>query len=253
MDRGSIPRISTIGRCRALSTYEPAGVERAGRSRGLRACAEGHDRHMDLSERHDFERGALDEHDLAADPFDQVRRWIADAAEVPEPNAMVVSTVEPDGAPSSRTVLLRGLDTGFVFYTHRTSAKGRALAHLAEASLLFPWYGLQRQIIVAGHVEHTTDDEDDAYFASRPWRSQVSARASDQSQPIVSRAALEAAMDAEIAAHPEGSPVPRPHEWGGYRVIPRTIEFWQGRRSRLHDRLRFERDGDGWRVVRLQP
>ncbi|MDM4764124.1 pyridoxamine 5'-phosphate oxidase [Galbitalea sp. SE-J8] len=212
-----------------------------------------------LVRRTDYALGALAEADLDADPLVTARRWLADAASaesaVSEPNAMVVSTVDPDGDPSSRTVLLRGLDRGLVFFSHRTSEKGRAIAAHPVVSLLFPWYPLQRQLIVRGTVEPTTDAESDAYWTSRPWGSRTSARASRQSEPIASRAALEAAMDAEQRAHPEGGAVPRPAEWGGFRVIPSRIEFWQGRRSRLHDRVRFSRaaEGEPWEVVRLQP
>jgi pyridoxamine 5'-phosphate oxidase len=206
-----------------------------------------------LGLRRDYALGELDESSLAADPFEQFRLWLDEAADQPEPNAMVVGTVDADGLPSSRTVLLRGLEGGFRFFSHRDSAKGLALAHLAEASALFPWYALQRQVIIAGHVEQLSDADSDAYWLTRPWASQVSARASHQSRPIASREALEAAMAAEQAAHPQGTDVPRPAEWGGYVIVPRRIEFWQGRRSRLHDRLVYTRAGGDWAVTRLQP
>jgi pyridoxamine 5'-phosphate oxidase len=210
-----------------------------------------------LSRRRDYGLGALAEGDVDPDPFVQFRRWLSEAtdASAPEPNAMVLGTVDPDGRPSARTVLLRGLDHGFLFFTNRDSRKGRALAARPVASLLFPWYSLQRQVIVLGDVEEVSDGESDAYFASRPWGSRIAARASRQSQPITSRAALQDAVAAEEAAFPESGPVPRPNRWGGYRLVPTELEFWQGRPSRLHDRLRFERDVEagGWRVTRLQP
>lgn len=199
----------------------------------------------------------LDEADLAADPFAQFSAWLAEAAEreVYEPNAMVLGTIDPDGAPSIRTVLLRGIDDrGFAFYTDYTSRKGRALLANPAVSAVFPWYTLHRQVIIFGEAHPVEADDSDAYFAARPRGAQVAAWSSDQSQAIASRDALEQKVrdaDARFADEPD---IPRPERWGGFRIVPRRVEFWQGRTSRLHDRLVFRREGDGaWTVERLQP
>lgn len=211
-----------------------------------------------LARHTDYGAESLNESDVADDPIVQFAAWLEDAAArgVYEPNAMVLGTVDPDGTPSSRTVLLRAVDAdGFVFYTDRSSRKGRALAAHPVATLLFPWYTLHRQVKVTGEVAAVDDAESDAYWASRPHGSRVAGTASAQSQPIGSRAELDARVAEVEAAFPEGREVPRPARWGGYRLRPRRIEFWQGRTSRLHDRLVFTRDeslGD-WSVERLQP
>lgn len=198
----------------------------------------------------------LEEGDLAADPFTQFMAWLAEAAErgVYEPNAMVLGTIDPDGAPSIRTVLLRAVDErGFAFYTDYTSRKGRALLANPGVAAVFPWYMLHRQVKIFGTAQSVEPQTSDDYFANRPRGAQVAAWSSDQSAPIASRAALEQkVVDAE-QRFADAPTVPRPERWGGFRIIPQRVEFWQGRTSRLHDRLVFHRAGGGWRVERLQP
>jgi len=193
---------------------------------------------------------------LAADPVDQFSSWLADAvaAGLPEPNAMVLSTVSAAGRPRSRSVLLKGhSQAGFVFYTNRTSAKAQDLAANGHASALFPWYALRRQVIVHGAVTPMSQAESEPYFHSRPHGSQLAAWASRQSAVIGSRAALEDAYALLEQRWPEGTAVPMPDFWGGYRLVPDLVEFWQGRVNRLHDRLRYRRDGARWLVERLSP
>jgi pyridoxamine 5'-phosphate oxidase len=198
----------------------------------------------------------LDEGMLAAGPVEQFSGWLADAeaAGLPEPNAMVLSTVSAQGRPRARTVLLKahGPD-GFTFYTNRTSVKGQHLAANPWACLLFPWYTLRRQVIISGMVTPLTQAESEPYFHSRPHGSQLGAWASRQSAVIGSREELAERFARLARRWPEGTTVPMPDFWGGYRLVPDTAEFWQGRANRLHDRLRYRRDGERWVIERLAP
>jgi pyridoxamine 5'-phosphate oxidase len=199
---------------------------------------------------------SLDRADLAEEPIEQFRRWLADAeaAGVPLPNAMGLATADAQGRPSVRHVLLRGVDErGFSFFTNHESRKGRQLAANPQAGLVFLWKQLDRQISVTGTVERLADAESDAYFATRPREAQLGAWASRQSEVLDVRTTLDDRMS-QIADRFPGA-VPRPPHWGGYLVRPETVEFWQGRRHRLHDRFRYERGGGGagWRIERLFP
>jgi pyridoxamine 5'-phosphate oxidase len=199
--------------------------------------------------------GGLYERDLAAEPIEQFTRWFDDAAAagVPEPEAMCVATVW-DGFPSARMVLLKAFDTrGFVFFTNYQSQKGQELAAHPVAALVWRWYAVRRQVRAAGDVERVSAEESDRYFASRPLGSQLSAWASAQSTVVPDRAAIDAEMAAVEARFRGVSEVPRPPWWGGIRVVPRSVEFWQNRENRLHDRLRYVRVPSGWRVERLAP
>jgi pyridoxamine 5'-phosphate oxidase len=207
--------------------------------------------------RRSYELNGLDEDDLAPDWTTQLLRWLADAQEagLTEPNAMVFATAAPDAVPSARTVLLKGADArGLVLYTNLGSRKGSEARANPAASLVFPWVDLQRQVVVCGTVEPVGAEESDAYFASRPRGSQLGAAASPQSRVIPGRAVLEDARARLEERYPEGTPVPRPAHWGGLLVVPQTVEFWQGRPDRLHDRLRYRPDDAGaWVVERLAP
>jgi len=207
----------------------------------------------------EYRRAALDESDVAADPFRQFARWFdeAVAAQVPEPNAMTLATVDPAGGPSARIVLLKAVDErGLTFYTNYQSRKARELQPGSRAAILFFWPELERQIRIEGAVEKVDSAAADAYWISRPRMSQVGAWASPQSEPLPDRAALEARF-AQAEGRYAGDSVPRPPHWGGYRVVPDAFEFWQGRASRLHDRLIYHRDDQGeganWRIGRLAP
>lgn len=204
--------------------------------------------------RKSYERAELDESASDADPIRQFRLWLQQAldAQLPEPNAMTLATVGPDGRPSTRVVLIKGLDErGLVWYSNYESRKGRELAGNAQAALQFHWVELERVVRIEGKVEKTDAEQSDAYFRSRPLDSRIGAWASPQSQVIPSRAVLvanAAKYGAQFLLNP-----PRPPHWGGYRLVPDRFEFWQGRRSRLHDRLRYRLDGGAWVRERLAP
>jgi pyridoxamine 5'-phosphate oxidase len=203
--------------------------------------------------RRDYVGPPLTEDHADPDPFRQFARWFEQArATEGDPTAMALATATPDGRPSARMVLLKEVDPrGFVFYTNYRSRKGREIADTGRASLLFYWASVERQVRIDGRVEPVSEAEADAYFASRPIESRWSAHASPQSEAIEGRAALEAAVEAVKARY--GDAVPRPAWWGGLRVVPEAVEFWQGREGRLHDRLRYARTDAGWRRERLAP
>jgi pyridoxamine 5'-phosphate oxidase len=204
--------------------------------------------------RQEYMRAGLSEAQADADPLQQFQRWFEDAlrAKLPLPNAMTLATVTSAGAPSARIVLLKGVEQGgFVFYTNYLSRKGRELENKARACLLLLWSDLERQVRVDGAVQKVTPAESDAYYATRPLGARLSAWASSQSEKVESRKVLETAM--ADAKQRYGESPPRPSHWGGYRVIPQEIEFWQGRADRLHDRLLYRRKADHWSIERLSP
>jgi pyridoxamine 5'-phosphate oxidase len=205
--------------------------------------------------RQEYANLGLHEAEAGPDPFALFRSWLdaALAVGIPEPNAMVLATADIHGAPSARTVLLKGVDQrGFAFFTNYRSRKGRELTANPFAALVFPWIAVGRQVTVAGTSAQLPQAESDAYFATRPRGSQLAAWASQQSETLEDRAGLEQAMAAAEDRFRD-LPVPRPPHWGGFRLTPTRIEFWQGRQNRLHDRLRYTRSGDAWHVERLWP
>ncbi|ARV62561.1 pyridoxamine 5'-phosphate oxidase [Nostocales cyanobacterium HT-58-2] len=206
--------------------------------------------------RKDYTLQGLSEKDVNSNPFIQFRQWFdqALAAQLPEPNAMTLATATPDGQPSARMVLLKGFDQrGFVFYTNYNSQKGQELAENPQASLVFWWAELERQVRICGRVEKVSENESDEYFYSRPLNSQLGAWASHQSEMIESRELLEKRMQ-ELQIQYQNQDISRPRHWGGLRVIPTKIEFWQGRSNRLHDRLLYTLSDDGsWKIARLSP
>ena len=205
--------------------------------------------------RQNYSRSELDETSVAADPFEQFAAWMNDALEtgITEPTAMTLSTVAADGSPSSRIVLLKGADTeGFVFFTNYESQKGRELAANPHAVIHFFWPDLERQVNVSGPVERISVEESDEYFATRPFESRIGAWASHQSETIASRMILEERVN-ELSKKYAGGDVPRPPHWGGFRLTPGRFEFWQGRPSRLHDRICYHRHNGGWKITRLSP
>ena len=204
--------------------------------------------------RQEYMRAGLSETDADADPIRQFEQWFEDAlrARLPLPNAATLATVTANGAPSARVVLLKGIERGsFVFYTNYLSRKGRELEARAAACLVFLWSELERQVRVEGGVEKVSSAESDEYFATRPLGARLSAWASPQSETVPSPEALEKSMEEARKRH--GAEPARPSHWGGYRVIPQVIEFWQGRADRLHDRLLYRRSAGGWRIERLAP
>ena len=204
--------------------------------------------------RQEYMRAGLAEADADRDPIRQFERWFEDAlrARLPLPNAMTLATVGADGAPSARVVLLKGIESGgFTFYTNYRSRKARELEARGTACLLFMWSELERQVRIDGRIERVSAAESDAYYASRPLGARLSAWASPQSERVASREFLEKAM--ETARRQHGDAPPRPPHWGGYRVLPTELEFWQGRADRLHDRLLYTREAGDWRITRLAP
>ncbi len=211
---------------------------------------------MNVSDlREEYTRFGLSESDLDPDPIEQFRKWFEEAlnADLHEPNAMTLATATPEGKPSARIVLLKGFDErGFVFYTNYEGRKAQELETNPYAALVFYWGELERQVRIEGQVVRASDEESDAYYKSRPRGSRLGAWVSEQSRPIKSRERLEEKVR-ELETEYEDREIPRPPFWGGYRVVPEAIEFWQGRENRLHDRLLYRYSGAKWKIERLQP
>jgi pyridoxamine 5'-phosphate oxidase len=201
-----------------------------------------------------YEQGELNESDINHNPLDQFNKWLAEAIknEVPEPNAMVLATVNKDGQPGARNVLLKSADdNGFIFFTNKNSDKAFDLKQNPNCTLLFSWLSQHRQVIVKGNASEISREESNTYFQTRPYGSRISAWVSEQSQVIKSREELEIKVKEFMDKYPEN--VPMPDYWGGYLVKPESIEFWQGRPSRLHDRIRFTKKGNTWTIERISP
>ena len=201
-----------------------------------------------------YEQGELNESDVSHNPLDQFNTWLQEAIknQVPEPNAMVLSTVNKDGQPGARNVLLKSADDdGFIFFSNKNSDKASDLKQNPNCTLLFSWLSQHRQVIVKGKAEEISREESNTYFQTRPYGSRISAWVSEQSQVIKSREELETKVKEFMEKYPEN--VPMPDYWGGYLVKPESIEFWQGRPSRLHDRIRFTKKGNTWTIERISP
>ncbi|MEO9884879.1 MAG: pyridoxamine 5'-phosphate oxidase [Balneola sp.] len=205
--------------------------------------------------REDYSQSSLDENDVDKDPISQFKSWLNESIQtkLPEPNAMTLATVDEDHKPHSRIVLLKGIENGkFIFYTNYNSSKGKEMDGNPNVSLCFLWKELERQVRIDGMVQRMSREESEEYFKTRPTKSQIGALASDQSQEIENRSVLEKRFEELHTQYATGN-IPMPESWGGYKVEPNSIEFWQGRRSRLHDRIKYEKTETNWTIKRLAP